>query len=122
MHEIEALAVAECLKVAFEAIEIDFDVEGNQRVEAENRVVEIAVSVAIRKAAVVALLAAKEGFDELGGIAQKFWREARHLDHLEAKAHEDGPSAAGGFIERARVPILSAWRLRAVPESHRTSP
>jgi hypothetical protein len=73
-------------------------VEGLERGEGEDRVVEIGPAGAIAGAAVGGELALEKSADEIGRVAEEAGRKAGDLEELEAETH----AVAGGASRRSR--------------------
>ena len=69
------------------------DLQRKKAVNAEDRVIKIAFPNAILESAILVLLFEQELSNELSRFGEEFWREPRHLQHLEAETH---------FVVRAR--------------------
>jgi hypothetical protein len=82
MHEIQVLSLAEGPRVRANFLHRQLSLEGNQPVDAKDRVVEITSAGSISEAPVVADLSKQEIAHELGGISKDSRRKPSHLEHF----------------------------------------
>ena len=91
MDEVETGAIAEPVQVRGGLFDGKVFLQGDERVEAEDGVVEIARAGAILKAAVRVHTLAQEGRDEVARLTELLGRQPGDLQHLESQTHCTSP-------------------------------
>ena len=91
VDEVETGAVAESVEVGGGLCDGKLFLQGDERVEPEDGVVEIARAGAILKAAVRVHTLAQEGGDEIARLTELLGRQPGDLQHLESQTHCTSP-------------------------------
>ena len=91
MDEVETGAVAEPVEIRGRPCDGKVFLQGDERVEAEDGVIEVARAGAILKAAVGVHTLAQEGRDEIARLTQLLGRQPGDLQHLESQTHCTSP-------------------------------
>ena len=91
MDEVQTRAVAESIQVRRGPGGREVFLQGDERIEAEHGVVEIARARAILKAAVRVETPAQERRDEIARLTQLLGRQPGDLQHLEPQTHCTSP-------------------------------
>ena len=82
MHEIQVLSVAEAPRIRPNFLHRQLSLEGNQPIDAKDRVIEITSAGSISEAPVLVELSKQKIAHELGRIFEDFRREPSHLEHF----------------------------------------
>src|SRR5712691_5540518 len=120
MDEVEAPAVTEPSEVRSDCLRWHGFLKGDESLQPENRVVEVAVAGAVLKPAVGIQATVQERGDEIPGLTELLRRQPRDLQHFEPQTHCTIPgSRSGRSCQRRGATGLSDWRSagRAVSES-----
>src|SRR5712692_2322811 len=97
MNEVQRLAVAKGLQIAFNSAHRQFRLQRQQPVDAEDGVVQIARFRAALETTISALLAKQKVPDLIARFAQQLRRQPRDLQHLQSQTHGASGQTAEKF-------------------------